>query len=55
MEELLVLIFGLAVNKQFGVSRLASGTGWSTAAAVYIILPDWTVADRVKAARQKVL
>src|SRR6218665_279949 len=39
----------LGVNKLLGVPKLTSGTGENTAAAVYTLLKDWSVADRVKA------
>src|SRR6218665_2909630 len=40
---------GHGVNKLLGVPKLTSGTGENTAAAVYALLQDWSVADRVKA------
>src|SRR6218665_2218638 len=48
-DRLLVLVWGHGVNKLHGVPKLTSGTGEDTAAAVYILLQDWSVADHVKA------
>lgn len=37
------------MKKLHGVPKLASGKEENTAAAVYTILPDWSVVDHVKA------
>ena len=51
MDQLPVLVSGHGVNKLLGVPKLTSGTGENTAAAVYTLLQDWSVADRVKDSR----
>src|SRR6218665_2537512 len=49
VDRLPVLVSGHGVNKLLGVPKLTSGKGENTAAAVYTLLQDWSVADRVKA------
>jgi len=49
VDRLTVLVSGHEVNKLLGVPKLTSGTGENTAAAVYTLLQDWSIADRVKA------
>src|SRR6218665_1294253 len=49
VDRLPVLLSGHGVNKLLGVPQLTSGTGENTGAAVYILLQNWSVADRVKA------
>src|SRR6218665_604151 len=44
-----VLVSDHGVNKLLGMPKLTSGTEENTAAAVYTLLQDWSVADRAKA------
>src|SRR6218665_321030 len=49
VDWLPVLVSGHGVNKLLGVPKLTSGTRENTAAAVYTLLQNWSVANRVKA------
>src|SRR6218665_266000 len=47
VDRLPVLVSGHGVNKLYLVcQKLTSGTGENTAAAVYTLLQDWSVADQ---------
>ena len=48
VDRLAVLVSGQGTMKLLGVPRLPNGTGQSEAAAVYNLLVEWSIADRVK-------